>query len=773
MSEALAHGQVIAARYALQRALARNPRGETWLAQDTVSGRETVLKFASPSLPDGVERLERELAAHVRLRHAAVLPHGRLESADGRSFLVNDYLPGGDLSRLRGRPWPFVLRRVLPAVDALGALHALGFVHADVKCANVLLDADGLPKLADFSSTRPIGTPGTAEGSPYGMSPQRYAGEPAAVTDDIYAVGVMLYQLIAGHPPFYPDVTPERVRAEVPTPLVGRPPVPPQLADLVARCLAKDAAQRPAGMRELAGELRDCLELPVVDEPQGTAGPHLVPPVEAAPIRPAWQRTTESGPSASELRGEGFRRGLLVSAAVLSVAAVVFVFFVLPGWMQKPAPKGVTTAPAPALPPEAALPTAEQDFEKLAELKRQADELRAPLGERLAALEKKDVVTWGGAALGDARAALAAADTASGKRDFAAALASLRAAAGQIDALEKQAPAVLRQLVADGNAALDAGRAADAEQKFAAALRIEPAQAGATLGIKRARVLDDVLRETQAGARAEQAGDAAAALAAYQRALKLDPAARTAREGIARLQARASGDAFAAAMSQGLSALARKDYVAARGAFERADRIRPGAPEAADGLRQIEQAGRTRDIGATLTRARAAEREERWADALSAYRDALKADPALVEGQQGADRSEPRAMIDAQLQTYIDRPERLFSQDGRSAARNALAQAQAVATPGPRLNGQVQRLTQLVQQAETPIRIALSSDNATDVQVYRVGKLGVFERRDLELMPGRYTVVGTRSGYRDVRKEISLMPGSAPPEVVIRCEEPI
>jgi tetratricopeptide (TPR) repeat protein len=226
-------------------------------------------------------------------------------------------------------------------------------------------------------------------------------------------------------------------------------------------------------------------------------------------------------------------------------------------------------------------------------------------------------------------------------------------------------------------------------------------------------------------------------------------------------------------MAQGLAALSRKDYAGARSAFEQAGRIRPGSPEVADGLRQIEQAGRTSDIHATLVKARAAEREERWADALAGYRDALKSDPALVEGQQGADRSEPRAMLDAQLQMFLDRPERLFSQDGRSGARNVLAQAREVSAAGPRLAGQVQRLDRLVQQAETPIRVALTSDNVTAVQVYRVGKLGAFERRELELMPGRYTAVGTRNGYRDVRKEFSLLPGAPPPEVVIRCEEPI
>ena len=92
---------------------------------------------------------------------------------------------------------------------------------------------------------------------------------------------------------------------------------------------------------------------------------------------------------------------------------------------------------------------------------------------------------------------------------------------------------------------------------------------------------------------------------------------------------------------------------------------------------------------------------------------------------------------------------------------------------GTRLQAQQSRLAELLRQAETPIRVALASDNATDVQIYRVGKLGLFEHRDLELMPGRYTVVGTRQGYRDVRKELNLLPGAAPPTLVVRCEEPI
>jgi hypothetical protein len=89
------------------------------------------------------------------------------------------------------------------------------------------------------------------------------------------------------------------------------------------------------------------------------------------------------------------------------------------------------------------------------------------------------------------------------------------------------------------------------------------------------------------------------------------------------------------------------------------------------------------------------------------------------------------------------------------------------------LTRQVQSLERLLRDAETPLRVMLASDNATDVTIYRVGRLGSFERKDVELLPGRYTVVGVRAGFRDVRREITLVPGRDAPTVTIRCEEPI
>jgi eukaryotic-like serine/threonine-protein kinase len=776
MTSQLEPGQVIAARYQLLRPLRPGTVDATapWLAHDLASSRDVVLKFNADQ--HGAE--QGEVAARLaRLAHPALLQPLRDADDAAADFAIYPHLAGGESGRLRGRPWPFIVRRLLPVIDALSHLHAAGVAHGDVKSANVLLDADGLAHLADFGSAQLLGSAARAPGSPYAMSPERHAGAPVSVADDTYAVGVLLYELISGHPPFYPELTPERVRAEAPAPLTGRPAPPEELQALVAQCLAKAPAERPATLREVHARLEAALESAAMTElAPAASAPALQPPPDAVAIRAQWRRTTGDPQSLDGVRREGFRRGLLASALVVGLAAAAFTFFMLPDIVAQRTARAVTPAtvsPSAASTAPAATTRPEQSLEELAELKRRAEELRAPLLERVTQLEQTDAARWGTDGLAAAKARLMAGDASMDAREFAAAIEHFEAVASGLAALERQRTDVLKQLLAEAADAFDAGRSADATARFAAALRIDAANATARMGLARAKVLDEVLRETALGARAEQQGEAGNAAAAYQRALALDPAARTAREGLARLQARAAGDAFAAAMAEAQAAIARQDYAAARTALQRAGSLRPGAAEVAAGLQQVQLANETRQLAQVLERARAAEREERWSDAVAAYREALKTDSTLREAQEGVERSEPRAMLGAQLQAYIDRPERLFSPQGRDAARSALAQAASAGAAGPRLEGQVARVTDLLRQAETPVRVALASDNVTDVQVYRVGKLGLFERRDLELMPGRYTVVGTRQGYRDVRKEINLLPGAAPPTVMIRCEEPI
>jgi hypothetical protein len=102
-----------------------------------------------------------------------------------------------------------------------------------------------------------------------------------------------------------------------------------------------------------------------------------------------------------------------------------------------------------------------------------------------------------------------------------------------------------------------------------------------------------------------------------------------------------------------------------------------------------------------------------------------------------------------------------------------LDQARAIEEPGPKLASQAEQLAALMELASTPIAITLISDGATEVTVYRVGELGQFTSKSLSLKPGNYTAVGHRVGYRDVRKNFSVLPGAANEPITIACTEAI
>ncbi len=169
---------------------------------------------------------------------------------EGRTFLVMEYLAGGDLGQFRGRSFETWAAAVDGVAAALEALHARGLVHRDLKCSNVFLDDAGRPKLGDFGLAALAGSAADG-GSPYNASPQQLRGEPAAAADDLYALGALLYELIADHPPYYPDITRDRVLLEPVPPLVPRGEVPVAVRELTLRLLAKSPGDRPASAREV------------------------------------------------------------------------------------------------------------------------------------------------------------------------------------------------------------------------------------------------------------------------------------------------------------------------------------------------------------------------------------------------------------------------------------------------------------------------------------------------------------------------------------------
>ena len=278
-------------------------------------------------------------------------------------------------------------------------------------------------------------------------------------------------------------------------------------------------------------------------------------------------------------------------------------------------------------------------------------------------------------------------------------------------------------------------------------------------------------RRVAGGERA--AGEPNAALASYREALAIDAAWQPAHAAIAEDTAEIRNAELERHLSAGFAALAGERFADAMASFRAALALQGDARGAQDGLTQAEQGLKLERIALTEARALAFERRELWDQAIEQYREVLATDSTLVFAQAGLERAEGRAGLDAKLENLIGNPTLLFSDSVLADARALLDEARAEADPGPRLGQRIGELDRLIRLAATPIPVQIQSDQLTEVMLYRVGALGVFASKQVELRPGTYTAIGSRDGYRDVRQTFTVVPGRTLPPISVVCVEPI
>jgi len=263
----------LSGRYTIAQELGRGGMATVYLAQDLKHGRSIALKVLRPELATalGPERFVREIEIAARLTHPNILPLHDSGEAGGLLYYVMPYVEGESLRSRLAREGPLPLDQALEiareVADALGYAHAHGVVHRDIKPENILLQS-GHAVVADFGIARAIWEvagdrlteTGIAVGSPAYMSPEQ-AGAEAHIDgrSDIYALGCVLYEMLAGEPPFTGPtpraVAAKHMRQSVPSIRVTRPGVPADVDRVIRRAMAKAPADRYADPAHFATAL--------------------------------------------------------------------------------------------------------------------------------------------------------------------------------------------------------------------------------------------------------------------------------------------------------------------------------------------------------------------------------------------------------------------------------------------------------------------------------------------------------------------------------------
>ena len=502
-------------------------------------------------------------------------------------------------------------------------------------------------------------------------------------------------------------------------------------------------------------------------------------PTRIEPTAPPLSRARGEAQAAPSLswreRLQRVPRRVAVTGAIAALAiAIAFVFLVLPSHVQTPKAPIAGTAQAPV---STATETGRETiapFRSL-ELERASAKAREKLGEfveaQLLLEEEMNVALWGAEEMATVRDRANAADRLFLEERYEESLTEYASAVADILALVERGNEVFDQALAEGTEALARRDQTAAEAAFGRALAIRANDPDALAGQARAANLPALAAHLLEAQRAELKSDHARAIEMLRKARAVDPTVPGLDERLARAAAAKAKDDYEAVVSAGFAALDAGDFEAAHAVFDRILADSPDDATAMAGRQQTQQAQTRTEIDALHAIARQHEDAEAWGDALSAYDEALAIDGALEFARQGRERVRRRVEHMAAMHRFLNDPALLSSRREFTAAEELLDAGTQDENAGPAFERRVADFRDLLAKAAEPIPLVLLSDNATDVVILRVGELGAFERHELALRPGRYTIVGSRDGCRDVRKEITLSAGMGP--VDIRCRERI
>jgi hypothetical protein len=263
-------------RYTVQGEIGAGAAGTVFKAWDTLLQTQVAIKLLRPEYtasPDAVERVRQEIILSRDIGHPNILRVYHLGTFEGRTYLTMQWIDGPTLAEVIAEQAPLPLDTVLTVAtklaSALAAAHSRNVLHRDIKPGNILLGEDGEPYLADFGLARLIGEHGITShglfvGTPHYASPEQVGMRPLDGRSDVYALGLVVFEMATGQRPFAAGNVQEMLEmqrsARPPDPRTITPSVPAALAELILRCLEKEPADRVSSAEAMEAALRAVTE---------------------------------------------------------------------------------------------------------------------------------------------------------------------------------------------------------------------------------------------------------------------------------------------------------------------------------------------------------------------------------------------------------------------------------------------------------------------------------------------------------------------------------
>jgi beta-lactam-binding protein with PASTA domain/predicted Ser/Thr protein kinase len=286
---------VLGDRYRLEASIGTGGMAQVFRGLDTTLDRTVAIKILAPGFasdPSFVDRFRREAQAAARLNHPNIVNVYDTGVDGDTNFIVMEYVEGRTLAEYLGTGGTLAPSKAAEiaekVAEALAAAHAQGVIHRDIKPANIMVTRDGRVKVMDFGIARLVAGTDTVEqtaavlGTAAYLSPEQAQGQPVDARSDLYSLGVVLYEMLAGKPPFTGDsamaVAYKHVQESPVTPSAVNHDVPPPLDAVAMRALAKN----PANRYQTAGDFRDDLRRVIAGQE-----------VEATPLLPAGAGATQ------------------------------------------------------------------------------------------------------------------------------------------------------------------------------------------------------------------------------------------------------------------------------------------------------------------------------------------------------------------------------------------------------------------------------------------------------------------------------------------------